>query len=644
MKLDNMILTDFAAAIISPPNANGEQTTRATVISVDENDDKLVTIRLDGSDEDTSATTMVKCEEDDRVMVLLKGHKATVIGNISSPVLKKVTANDIEAGAVTASAITTQNIESDNENSWINLHLGTFNFGEKLIWNGSDLTVKGTITAGSGSKIGPWNIETDCIWYGNKNHGNANGLYFGTSGLSITDKFKVSAAGTLNATGASISGTLTAGANSKIGPWTVADTSIYKTSSAWGNATAGAAYFGNDGISITDKFKVNAAGTLSATGATISGTLTAGANSKIGPWTVSANSIWRGTAESYGTAGNLYFGTSGLSLGSTFKVNSSGEMTAASGTIGNWKINGSLQSNMANFSSYLNPDVLSISSTASGNSASLGPGSIQAVNSSSGAYSIVSTNGVETTGSITAAGGTLNGNLTVKNGHVRSQHATDAHTYAINTTTNCYASCRSESNGNHGLYSSGYWNGSAYTASGQYLIYRSTSNSTIIPTELYTHNEGYTTNRPVVGTNAGSNAVGVIVSNTSSFGIYGRWAGGATAAMSGRTISCPSSDIRLKENIKDSTVDALSVINAIKIRQFDWKDKARGHWDCGMVVDEMEKDIDPKFCIGGEDTKDGTVSYKSVDTFYLQGYEVKAIQQLSARVEELERRLNERGN
>ena len=114
--------------------------------------------------------------------------------------------------------------------------------------------------------------------------------------------------------------------------------------------------------------------------------------------------------------------------------------------------------------------------------------------------------------------------------------------------------------------------------------------------------------------------------------------------MSGRTISCPASDIRLKENVEDSTIDALSVINAIKIRQFDWKDKSRGHWDCGMVVDEMEKDVDPKFCIGGEDDEDGTVSYKSVDTFYLQGYEVKAIQELSARVEELERRLNERGN
>ena len=106
--------------------------------------------------------------------------------------------------------------------------------------------------------------------------------------------------------------------------------------------------------------------------------------------------------------------------------------------------------------------------------------------------------------------------------------------------------------------------------------------------------------------------------------------------MSGRTISCPSSDIRLKKNIKDSEADALSVINAIRMRQFDWKDPSRGHWDCGMIVDEMERDIDPNFCIGGEEDGNGSVSYKSVDTFFLQGYEVKAIQELSQKVRALE--------
>ena len=57
-----------------------------------------------------------------------------------------------------------------------------------------------------------------------------------------------------------------------------------------------------------------------------------------------------------------------------------------------------------------------------------------------------------------------------------------------------------------------------------------------------------------------------------------------------------------------------------------------------MVVDEMEKDIDPKFCIGGE-SEDGISSYKSVNTFYLQGYEVKAIQELSKENEDLKKKI-----
>lgn len=142
------------------------------------------------------------------------------------------------------------------------------------------------------------------------------------------------------------------------------------------------------------------------------------------------------------------------------------------------------------------------------------------------------------------------------------------------------------------------------------------------------YNEGYTTLRPTIGTNTGTNAMSVIVSNASSVGFYGRWAGGASASFSGRTISCPSSDIRLKENISPTREKALDVINKIPMYQFDWKNKDLGHQKLGFVVDHMEK-IDPKFSIGGEDDTEENPSYKSVNTFYLQGYEVKAIQELS---------------
>lgn len=159
MRLDNMILTDFASAVASPINSNSEQTTRGTITFVDPDNDKNVEVLIDGTHggNSTAATTMVKCEVDDRVMVLIKNHKATVIGNISSPVLKKVTANDIEAGAVTADTISGTWFYNKEKTSWINLKEGKLNFDNKLIWDGTNLSINGTIEADIG-KIGGWSI------------------------------------------------------------------------------------------------------------------------------------------------------------------------------------------------------------------------------------------------------------------------------------------------------------------------------------------------------------------------------------------------------------------------------------------------------------------------------------------------------
>ena len=73
-------------------------------------------------------------------------------------------------------------------------------------------------------------------------------------------------------------------------------------------------------------------GTLEATDAKLCGTLTAASGSVIGPWTVAEDSIYR-TNKKWGASDGLYFGTSGLSLGSNFKVDASGAMTAKGATI-----------------------------------------------------------------------------------------------------------------------------------------------------------------------------------------------------------------------------------------------------------------------------------------------------------------------
>ena len=100
-----------------------------------------------------------------------------------------------------------------------------------------------------------------------------------------------------------------------------------------------------------------------------------------------------------------------------------------------------------------------------------------------------------------------------------------------------------------------------------------------------------------------------------------------------RALACTSSDIRLKKNLEKSEVDALDILNRFNMYQFDWKSNDQ-HWDVGMVVDEIEK-LDPNFRVGGDSEDGDVVSYKSINHFYLLGYVVKAIQELSAQNEKL---------
>lgn len=106
---------------------------------------------------------------------------------------------------------------------------------------------------------------------------------------------------------------------------------------------------------------------------------------------------------------------------------------------------------------------------------------------------------------------------------------------------------------------------------------------------------------------------------------------------SSKNITFSSSDIRLKKNVKPSTVAALALIDKIKVREFDWTDDREDkHQIIGMIADELEK-IDPRFAVGGGFDENGLMSIKSVDTFYLVGYLVKAVQELSAKVKTLEK-------
>ena len=98
-------------------------------------------------------------------------------------------------------------------------------------------TIDGILTANADSKIGPWNISSSSIWYGSNNFYNSESLYFGTSGISIKNKFKVDSSGYLtcsnaNLTNATVSGSITASSLSLTGSATVPAAKVSGTLSA----------------------------------------------------------------------------------------------------------------------------------------------------------------------------------------------------------------------------------------------------------------------------------------------------------------------------------------------------------------------------------------------------------------------------
>lgn len=98
------------------------------------------------------------------------------------------------------------------------------------------------------------------------------------------------------------------------------------------------------------------------------------------------------------------------------------------------------------------------------------------------------------------------------------------------------------------------------------------------------------------------------------------------SVFSSATFTASSSDIRLKEDVKDSSVNALSKIMQMQIREFNWK-QTGVHQELGCVADELEL-IDPLLTTGGGYDDDGTMNIKSIDTLLLSEYAIKGIQEL----------------
>lgn len=113
--------------------------------------------------------------------------------------------------------------------------------------------------------------------------------------------------------------------------------------------------------------------------------------------------------------------------------------------------------------------------------------------------------------------------------------------------------------------------------------------------------------------------------------VRGQFAGNSSYVTSKFYSGAAPSDIRLKENITGSEINALEAVNRMKVRQFDWK--KGGHQNIGFVADELEE-IDPNLALGGGYDENGEMDVKQINTSYLLNYAIKAVQELSATVKE----------
>jgi hypothetical protein len=143
--------------------------------------------------------------------------------------------------------------------------------------------------------------------------------------------------------------------------------------------------------------------------------------------------------------------------------------------------------------------------------------------------------------------------------------------------------------------------------------------------------------------------------NTFLLGWYSYVAGSVHASIdnAGAVVAfANASDARLKLNIEDSTYDALSTVNAIRTRQFEWlkmaeprrlreaRERAETHERSagvrvGLIAQEVNE-VFPEGVVRGDDTEDMLGLVWTLEPNVMIGLLVGAVQQLTSRVRRLE--------
>ena len=193
-------------------------------------------------------------------------------------------------------------------------HIWYSNNNEVVRFNQSGVYVKGEIRAttgyigndSSGFTIGATNIRNTMTSLADTTN---DGIYIGTDGIALgKGKFKVTKAGVITAT----SGT--------IGGFTITASSMYTNNQSSYSGTGSGIYMGSSGFRIGSKFKVDNSGNLTLTGGSIS------INDSGGSVAFSVSNVGAVTAT------NLTLNGGSININNKFKVDSSGNLTASSGT------------------------------------------------------------------------------------------------------------------------------------------------------------------------------------------------------------------------------------------------------------------------------------------------------------------------
>ena len=526
--------------------------------------------------------------------------------------------------------------------------------------------------------IAGWNITDDALSKGSgyavANTSSNKNAYFGTSGLSISDKFIVDSEGRFTfggKDGITYDGSKVAmGANISISwnqisgtdgvaktgdiPTKVSDLqndSGYQTSSNVSNYVNGLGFQNKTQVTQITKDTVNTSyvnalevtakyvyaenilGTtitgkkLSGCTGEFSGNITASTGS-IGPWNINSDAIYRGSGYNVGGSGNAYFGNSGLSISNRFIVDSEGNMTATSGSIGNIEI----QSDGLYGDGYLTGDrgmVYKFGISTNNNKHVFWAGE-------DAFY-------VDHSGYMYCSNANICGNITSNGGYIKSTNGT-LNAYLQNGQLHIdkgdaypFAFLGIDNDGKTGWFQ--LYNG-GYSVTPPVRI--STSGMAIVGvTNCETYSKYLASNTfeyrpPITTTITDPKAQVAIVctSGTNEVLVRGKY---NTDSYKDLKIKTGTSDRNLKKEIDNTNVcNALQQILSINHRQFKWK-SSNEFIDLGYIAQELEE-INPNMVISpnNEDER------YQVDTFYMESLITKSIQEMYAELKAENKQLKQR--